>query len=349
MTPLRTTALFLAGVLASALTGCSTGATERAQGATNAAATTKVEPGAYPVTLQHALGSTTIGEEPQRVVTLGWSDQDVALALGVAPVGAVKITWGGNRNDSTPWYDARLKELGAAQPTRYDDADGVPFEDIAALDPDLVLATNSGLTKSDYRRLTKIAPVVAYPGAPWGTSWQDSTALVGKALGRPTAAEELVHRVEAEVQEGVAARPELDGTSFVFATFDLKDTSQVGYYTPLDNRPLMLEDLGMRNAPVVEKLSNGSNEFWKTVSAERAATLESDMIMFYGETAADEDVVADDPLLGQIPAIRSGARLMLLDKTDALTMSAPSPLAVPWFVERLLPAIADTAAKARAS
>ena len=48
------------------------------------------------MTIDHAYGSTTIEEEPQRVATLGWSDQDHALALGVVPVGATKLTWGGN-------------------------------------------------------------------------------------------------------------------------------------------------------------------------------------------------------------------------------------------------------------
>lgn len=341
MKPLRHLALLAAA--AAALSGCSTGSTEENDSTTT---TTKAEADAFPATVEHAFGETTIEAEPKRVVTLGWSDQDIALALGVAPVGAVKITWGGNAQGSTPWYDAELAKLGAEAPTRYDDADGVPFDDLAKLNPDLILATNSGLTKDDYARLTKLAPTVAYPKVPWGTSWQDSTELVGEALGREEAADDLVEEIEGQVAGSAKAHPALEGKTFVFATFDPKDTSQVGYYTPLDNRPLMLEDLGMRNAPVIEQLSQGSEEFWKTISAERAATLESDVIAFYGETDKDEQTIASHRLFGQIPAVKSGARVSLVDKTDALTMSAPSPLALPWFLDKIVPQLAEAAEKA---
>ena len=44
------------------------------------------------MTIEHAFGETTIETEPKRVATLGWSDQDNAVALGVVPVGATKLT-----------------------------------------------------------------------------------------------------------------------------------------------------------------------------------------------------------------------------------------------------------------
>lgn len=338
----------LAAPLAAAalvLSACSTGSTQ--SGSAPAASTSSAEPGAFPVTVDHAFGATRIAAEPKRVVTLGWSDQDVVLALGVVPVGAVKITWGGNEQGSTPWFDAELEKVGADQPVRYDDADGVPFDDLAKLRPDLILATNSGLTQDDYTRLSKLAPTVAYPEVPWGTSWEDSAELVGEALGREQAADELVDRTEARLETVERENPALEDTSFVFATFDLKDTSQVGYYTPLDNRPQILEELGMENAPAVERLTQGSTEFWKTISSERAATLDSDVIAFYDETGRDEATIAAHPLLGQIPAIRSGARVALADKTDALTMSAPSPLAIPWFVETIVPSLVAAAEKSQ--
>jgi iron complex transport system substrate-binding protein len=97
---------------------------------------------------------------------------------------------------------------------------------------------------------------------------------------------------------------------------------------------------------VVEKLSQGSPEFWKTVSAERSSTLKSDVLVTYGETGKDEAKIVSNKLFGQIPAIKSGARVFLVDKTDALTMSAPSPLAVPWFLDKIVPQIAAAAAKA---
>ena len=53
---------------------------------------TQADEGAFPVTIEHAYGETTVEQEPERVVALGWSDPDVVLSLGVVPVGASTVT-----------------------------------------------------------------------------------------------------------------------------------------------------------------------------------------------------------------------------------------------------------------
>jgi iron complex transport system substrate-binding protein len=185
-TPIKVAA---ATVLVAALSGCSTGSTSGTEAAAEPTSTTSVDPDAFPVTIEHALGETTIESEPTRVATLGWTDHDHALALGVVPVGATKITWGGNEGGSTDWFDAAVEEAGAEAPVRYDDADGAPIDEVAELAPDLILATNSGITEAEYAKLSKIAPVVAYPEAPWTTDWQTSLGMVGEALGRTALAD----------------------------------------------------------------------------------------------------------------------------------------------------------------
>ena len=102
--------LVAVSLLAAGLTACSTGSTDAAEVA-DPTATTTAEPDAFPVTIEHALGETTIESEPTRVATLGWTDPDSAVALGVVPVGATKITWGGNEAGSTEWFDAAVEEL----------------------------------------------------------------------------------------------------------------------------------------------------------------------------------------------------------------------------------------------
>ena len=114
----RTLRLGAAAALAvAALTACSTGSTtDDADSATEPTTNTSADADAFPVTIEHALGETTIEEEPTRVATLGWTDQDHALALGVVPVGATAITWGGNEPGSTAWFDAAIEEAGAEAP-----------------------------------------------------------------------------------------------------------------------------------------------------------------------------------------------------------------------------------------
>src|SRR5687767_12955225 len=41
---------------------------------------------AFPVTVEHKYGSTTVKSEPKRIVLVGLTEQDALLALGVVPV-----------------------------------------------------------------------------------------------------------------------------------------------------------------------------------------------------------------------------------------------------------------------
>lgn len=327
-------------VLALALSACSTGSTDGGSTDAGSASASGADPSAFPVTIKHVYGDTVISKAPTRVATLGWSDQDFALSLGVAPVGAIKVTWGGNDKLSTPWYDAKLASLGAAEPTRYDDADGAPIEEIAKLAPDLILATNSGVTKEEYAKLSKIAPVVAYPGAAWGTPWQTSLEMVAKALGREQQAPAVLRATEDSIRAAATKFPQTKDKTFIFGAMSTTDNSKIDYYTPLDNRPRLLVDLGMKNAPVIEDLTRGSTEFYKTISAEQAATLKSDVFITYTENDADMAKLIKDPLLGQVPALRSGGYVAATDKTDSLGMSAPSPLSIPWAMEKFVPTVA---------
>ena len=151
-----------------ALTGCSTGSTDSDDAGTS---TTKAEADAFPVTIEHAFGETTIDKEPTRVATLGWSDQDHAVALGVVPVGATKITYGGNKSGSTDFFDAAVEELGGKAPARYDDTDGIPFAEVAKVSPDLILAPTAVSprpTTTSSSRSPRSSPTPTCRGSPRG-------------------------------------------------------------------------------------------------------------------------------------------------------------------------------------
>jgi iron complex transport system substrate-binding protein len=324
---------------ASVLSACSTGSTE-AKDTPDTGSESQVDADAFPVTIEHAFGETTIEEEPTRVATLGWSDQDAALSLGVVPVGATKLTWGGNDAGSSDWFDAEIEELGAEAPERYDDADGAPVEEIAKLAPDLILATNSGITEKEYAKLSKIAPVVAYPDAPWITPWQDSLAMVGQALGRSTLAEEVTADTEATIDAAKEEYPQIQGKSLVFAYLTTTDLSTIGIYSPQDPRVSLMNDLGLENAPIVETAIK-EGQFYGTLSSERAADVESDVLVTYAENDDDLQTYADDPLLGRIPAIADGHAYAEVDKHVGLAITNPSPLSIPFTIENFLPHVAQ--------
>ena len=57
---------------------------------------------AFPVTLEHKYGSTTIDAAPERVISVGYSEQDPLLALGVAPI-AIRDWFGDQPFGVWPW------------------------------------------------------------------------------------------------------------------------------------------------------------------------------------------------------------------------------------------------------
>lgn len=332
---IRTLRLGAAAALAAlALTACSTGSTTAAKDQPEAETT--ADASAFPVTIEHALGETTIEEEPTRVATLGWVDHDHVLALGVVPVGATAITWGGNENKSTDWFDAKIDEMGAEAPVRYDDADGAPIDEVAELTPDVILATNSGITEAEYAKLSKIAPVVAYPEAPWTTKWQDTLDLVGQALGRSEQAAELKAETEEVIEAAKEDNPDLVGAELIYGYLAATDLSTIGVYAPADPRVSILRDFGMLDAPVVDELIE-PGEFYGTVSAEQASELYSDVFITWVDSPKNIKVIAEDKLLSQIPAIAEGHWYAESDMQKTMASTNPTPLSIPVIVEEFLP------------
>ena len=335
-----------AAVLAAAaltLSACSTGPASSVSDATSSSSST-----AFPVTLKHVYGETIIEKQPTRVATVSWVNDDVAIALGVVPVGVPKNEWGGNAKGSTPWKDAALEKLGAGfgtakAPVQYSEADGVNFTEIAKLSPDVILAAYSGLTEEDYKKLSEIAPVVAHPDVAYGTSWQDATTTIGKALGKEAEAAALVSDTQDAVKDKVAQYPQIQGKSFIYGNLEPAKGDGVNVYTANDNRPRFLTEIGMTLASAVADKSKGSKEFYIPWSAEKANELDSDIFVTWVPDASTTDAIKADPLLGQIPAIKAGALVADSDNTLTLSISASSPLSLPWSLDTFLPQLAAAA------
>ena len=335
-----TTALLLT------VTGCSTGPAG-SDHAESPGSSTGAAGDAFPVTIEHAFGETTIESEPTRVATVSWVNADVSIALGVVPVGMPADEWGGNEQESTPWKDAALEEAGAAlgtddAPEQYSEADGVNYNAIAELTPDVILATYSGLTREEYDKLSKIAPVVAYPDTAYGTPWQESTRMIGEALGRSAQAEQLVEDTEATIEEKSATYPQLEDTTFIYGNLEPDKGAGINIYTTEDNRPRFLTQIGMEQAPIVEESLEG-DQFFLEWSPERADELESDVFVTWVPEATTKQQIEQDPLLGQIPAVRDGALVADPDETLTLAISAASPLSLPWALDAFLPQLAEAA------
>ena len=127
------------------------------------------------------------------------------LALGVAPVGVSTANYGlVTENNLHPWTDEAFKELGVNSPVVFDDVDGLDFEAISDTNPDVILASYSGLTQEDYDTLTQIAPVIPYKEAAWQTTWREQTIENAEGMGMKTEGEAKVAEVDALIQEKLA-------------------------------------------------------------------------------------------------------------------------------------------------
>ncbi|GAA4655646.1 iron-siderophore ABC transporter substrate-binding protein [Arthrobacter cryoconiti] len=329
------------------LAGCSTGAVDASGKGTEKAQSSDT----FPVTIKHKFGETIIKSVPQRVATISWVNDDVAIALGVIPVGMPKNDWGGNAKGSTPWKDLALEKAGAGigtakAPAQYSETDGVNFTEIAKTSPDVILAAYSGLTQEDYDKLSKIAPVVAFPETPYGTAWQDSTTLIGAALGKSQAAKDLIAETEKSIAVQAAKYPAINGKTFIYGNLEPSKSDGVNVYLAADNRPKFLTSIGMVLAPVVVAAQKGQSAFFIPWSAEKANELTSDVFVSWVPDAKTKDAIIKDPLLGQIPAVKKGAFVADSDNTLTLAISASSPLSLPWALDAFLPQLGDAAAKA---
>lgn len=338
--------LSLTAVLAAsgiALSACSSddGSTDADADSSNGAAAE-----GFPRDVEHAFGSTEIPEQPERVATVGWTSHDISLALGVAPVGIPEQSYGGNEGGATDWYDDAVAELGAEAPATYVEAEELPYEAIAATEPDVILAVQSAITQEQFDQLSDIAPVVAYPedSPNYTTSWQDGTTLVGEALGRETEAEEVISSTEQALDDYASEHADaLDGTTFIYGAIDPAGADPLSVYTTGDARVQFLQGLGLTLAPAAEEAAEGQEGFSVVVSPENASSLESDLLITWTMDASTRDAVESDALLSSIPAIGNDAWVLQSDDPQIYAISTATPLSVPWALENTMPEILEAA------
>ncbi|MGZ5363959.1 MAG: ABC transporter substrate-binding protein [Mycobacterium sp.] len=145
------------------------------------------------VTVKHVFGETKVPAPPKRVVSAGLTGQDDLLALGVIPI-AVTDWFGGEPFGVWPWAQPKL---GGAQPVVLNLVDGVPVDQIASLRPDLIVATNAGLDRDTYDRLTAVAPTIAQSGQDaFFEPWKVQASAIGQAVFKHDEMQALIAAVD---------------------------------------------------------------------------------------------------------------------------------------------------------
>lgn len=272
----------------------------------------------FPVTIEHAQGTVTITARPERVVTLGVADAQIASALGANIVGA---TVNPARDDGN-WAGVE-PPLGAAITVLSDSTPNL--EQLAELEPDLILATTAYPTYGDvYDELSEIAPVISYKTTLLGDDGDELTRMIGAALGERALADTLIAESDALVAEFVEAHPGLAGTRYLLGQY-FSGTLQLlaGADTPSAQ---FLARIGLVVPEEVAVFDDGSLPAgMANIAGEQFGLLDTAEVVFlrmYGQGAEEE--FRANPLVAELRLETEGALHIISD--DLITLLfAPNP------------------------
>lgn len=311
--------------LALLVAGCADNSTSRARSSG----------GGFPVTIQHKYGSAKIPERPQRVVTVGLTEQDYVLALGIAPVGA-REWFGGQPGALWPWARQQLGDspLPTVLPRQE-----LNFEQLASLKPDVILGVNSGLTQDEYDKLSQIAPTIAQPKeyADFGAPWQEITRIIGRALGKRDQAGKYVSDIEKRFEQARSDHPEFKGATGLLAT-SIDGSAYVYAEGPA---PRFLTALGLKLPQAVSNLFSGDNREPVQLSLEKLSVLDNADVMVLGVYGDRSSSVAKKSVYKSLDIAKQG-RDVMLPRMSPLNgaLSFSSVLSLPLALEEVVPRLA---------
>ncbi|MGA9873478.1 MAG: iron-siderophore ABC transporter substrate-binding protein [Rhodococcus sp. (in: high G+C Gram-positive bacteria)] len=283
-------------------------------------------------TVSTMFGDVTVPEDPQRVVALGWSDAETALALGVEPIGA--SDWLAVGGDGLgPWVEESYETAPTILGT-YD----VDVESVAALAPDLILWTRSTNDQATYDQLSEIAPVVGAPvgtDIAYGTTWDGQTELVAQALGKEEEGQRLIDETEAAFDAAVQEHPEFADKAVAVGTLY---SGQLGAYVDGDVRVEFMKKLGFVNSPTIQSQAEAGT-FAIDLSTENVAQLDADLTVMFpiGGTA---DVITNDPSIQGLPVARDGRLVVLDDQQLSNAFSSASAAGTQYALDNAVPLFA---------
>lgn len=270
------------------------------------------------VTVTHVFGETRIPAPPTRVVSAGFTEQDDLLAVGVVPI-AVTDWFGGEPFGVWPWARGRL---GPAQPAVLSLDNGIDVPAIAALRPDLIVATNAGLDAETYARLSQIAPTVAQSGPAFFEPWKDRATVIGQAVYRADEMAALISGVEQRFTAAAADNPQFAGKKAMLlrGVFDRGSA----HTTPPGWRTEFLTQMGFTVPDVAEFVPLD----------QLAAVLEgADVLIWATESDAEQAALLGDPVIAAVPPDRH----VFTGKELAGAIAFASPLSYPFVADALPP------------
>jgi iron complex transport system substrate-binding protein len=283
------------------------------------------------VTIKHRFGQTVVPSPPKRVVSAGFTEQDDLLAVGVIPI-AVTSWWGDEPFGVWPWAQSRL---GAAQPAVLSLADGFQFDQIAALKPDLIVATNAGVDQDSYNRLSGIAPTIpqAPDQPPFFQPWKAQADIIGDAVFQSDQMKSLVSQVDSRFTDAAKANQQFSGKKVVLLQGGFFQDNAIA--TMPGWRTEFLTQMGLQIPDTVGAFKVDDRAF---IPRDQAAHVLNDADVLIWKTESDEEQsnLASDPIFQQLKATAEHRNIFTgKDLSGAIAFS--SPLSLPMVADQLTP------------
>jgi iron complex transport system substrate-binding protein len=256
------------------------------------------------VTIKHAFGETKIPGPPKRVVSAGYTDQDDLLAVGVVPV-AVTNWFGDQPFGVWPWAQPKL---GTAQPVVLDLSNGIQIDQIAALKPDLIVATNAGLDADTYAKLTAIAPTIPQSGQDaFFEPWKDQATTIGQAVFKGAEMSALISGVDDRFVKAGKDNTSFSGKKVFLVRGNF--AGDVAQITPAGWRTDFLTQMGFVIPDGIDNYVNGNEAL---VPRDHAASVldEADLLIWTIESDEEPSVLLADPTFAQLKATKTNRNVL---------------------------------------
>ncbi|GAB4425798.1 MAG: hypothetical protein OHK0015_06120 [Chloroflexi bacterium OHK40] len=291
-------------------------------------------------------GPVTIPANPQRLVAIYSHDLANALALGLAVIAGP----GENGQPGAPFPPYLVEAFGSRldSVTRIAYRPELNFEQIASLQPDVILSGIFGPYDPGYEKLDAIASTVTYHYSEGDqyvlVPWQTVLRINGEQFGREAAAEEWISRFEQRAAD-LRTRLALRWAGTTFAVVEPLSDSVFLYGATSGHMPITLsEKLGLKLADSVSRLlaEAGIQEQGGTrLSLERLGEIDADVLFVLisaGATGTPDrsgfEVMTAQALWATLPAVQSGHVYEITG--DIFYESGPMAMAFLDVVERAL-------------
>ncbi|HET9566662.1 MAG TPA: ABC transporter substrate-binding protein, partial [Mycobacterium sp.] len=230
-----------------------------------------------------------------------------------------------------------LPKLGPAQPEVLNLADGIQVDRIAALKPDLIVATNAGVDQVTYDKLSDIAPTIPQSGQDaFFEPWKDQAATISQAVFKFDEMAALVKGVDDKFTAVGTNNPQFSGKKVLLLQGTFVDDSAVATMTGW--RTDFLTQMGLTVPDNINAFARDHRAFIprdQMVSVLDAA----DVLVWTTESDDDQGRLTMDPTFKQLRAT-AAERNVFTAKDLAGAIAFSSPLSYPVVADQLPPALA---------